>query len=151
MKTVLVILTNDEFWLSELAAPYYELAGAGFHVDLASLAGGKPAADPSDMRGESEAMRRFLDDRVACARLESTAPLANVSSEYDAYFVVGGVDLDCDVVGTMLGAAAERGKVVATACRGEAARVRLRDGTLVTEPSPQSPAAVAKLVIDAVA
>src|SRR5262245_25981457 len=100
MKTaqkVLIIVTSHAklgdtgkptgFWLEELAVPYLEFVKAGAQVDIASPLGGRPPADPKSESSDNPAVRAFLDDGAARAKLESTLRLADVSGDYDAVFV----------------------------------------------------------------
>lgn len=199
------------FWLEELAAPYYELLGAGASIDLASPLGGRPPADPKSTSSEAAVVKRFLDDPTAVAKLDATKKLADVHDDYDAYFVVGGHGVMWDLASSpelakLLGAAYDAKKVVAAVCHGPAGLVlakdaagapivagkrvagfsneeeeavgltgvvpfaletklvalggkyergpkwgsfAVRDGALVTGQNPQSSAAVAKLVVEA--
>jgi len=141
-KSVLMIVTSHDrlgesgkptgFWLEELAAPYAVFRDAGLRIDLASPGGGRPPADPKSESGEAEPVRRFLADREAMARLESTRRLADVEERYDAYFVVGGHGVMWDLASSpeaaaLLGRAHDAGKVVAAVCHGPAALVGVRD------------------------
>jgi putative intracellular protease/amidase len=141
-KSVLMIVTSHDrlgesgkptgFWLEELAAPYAVFRDAGLRIDLASPGGGRPPADPKSESGEAEPVRRFLADREAMARLESTRRLADVEERYDAYFVVGGHGVMWDLAGSpeaaaLLGRAHDAGKVVAAVCHGPAALVGVLD------------------------
>lgn len=119
------------FWLEELAAPYYELLGAGASVDLASPLGGRPPADPKSASSDAAAVKRFLADKAAMAKLEATTKLSDpsVSSrDYDAYFVVGGHGVMWDLASSpelarLLGRAVDAKKVVAAVCHGPAGLV----------------------------
>jgi len=141
-KSVLMIVTSHArlgdsekptgFWLEELAAPYGVFRDAGLAIDIASPAGGRPPADPKSEQSEEAAVRRFLDDREAMARLESTRRLADVTARYDAYFVVGGHGVMWDLatsteLASLLGRAHDAGKVIAAVCHGPAALVGVRD------------------------
>ena len=141
-KSVLMIVTSHDrlgesgkptgFWLEELAAPYAVFRDAGLRIDLASPGGGRPPANPKSESGEAEPVRRFLADREAMARLESTRRLADVEERYDAYFVVGGHGVMWDLAASpeaaaLLGRAHDAGKVVAAVCHGPAALVGVRD------------------------
>jgi putative intracellular protease/amidase len=127
--------TKTGFWLEELAAPYLEFSKEGAEIDIASPAGGKPAADPKSEGSEAPAVRAFLDDAKATAKLASTLRLSDVKTLYDAYFVVGGHGVMWDLsedptLSALLGKAYDAGKVVAAVCHGPAAlvNVRLADG-----------------------
>jgi putative intracellular protease/amidase len=132
--------TKTGFWLEELAAPYLEFEREGIELDIASPAGGNPPADPKSASDPTPAVRAFLDDAQASAKLASTLRLADVTAPYDAYFVVGGHgamwDLSQDAaLSALLARAYERGSVVAAVCHGPAAlvNVKLADGRYLVE------------------
>ncbi len=142
-KRILMIVTSHEklgntdtktgFWLEELAAPYLEFRQQGIELDLASPAGGKPPADPKSSADPTPAVRAFLDDPQASAKLANTLRLADVTAPYDAYFVVGGHGVMWDLAQdttlmTLLAQAYERGNVVAAVCHGPAALVNVKLG-----------------------
>ncbi len=141
-KKALLILTSHDrlgdtgtptgFWLEELAAPYYELLEAGFTVDLASPKGGRPPVDPKSEKSDEAVVKRFLADRDAMKKLDTTKPLLSLDASYDAYFVVGGHGVMFDLgiseeAGAFLGRAWDAGKVVAAVCHGPAALVPVKD------------------------
>ncbi len=81
------------FWLEELAAPYYVFKAAGSEITLASPRGGRPPVDPksNDPSVQTEATRRFQQDREALESLANTLPLSAVSAaDFDAIFYPGG-------------------------------------------------------------
>jgi putative intracellular protease/amidase len=140
MKNVLLIVTSHAelgntgtktgFWLEELAAPYYELVEAGFDVTIASPKGGKPPADPKSEKADAAVVKRFLADKQAMARLETTKPLASIDGKFDAYLVVGGHGVmwdlaESDDIVRLLGGAFDQGRVVAAVCHGPAAFAKL--------------------------
>lgn len=97
---ILIVLTSHDalgdtgkktdFWLEELAAPYYRFTENDIGVTLASPRGGQPPLDPKSSLPEfqTDATRRFEADRDALAQ---TMSLASVSaSDYDAVFYPGG-------------------------------------------------------------
>ena len=127
--------TKTGFWLEELAAPYYELLGAlggSATIDIASPAGGKPPADPKSESSEAAAVKRFLGDEAAMAKLAATTKLADVREDYDAYFIVGGHGVMWDLASSpelarLLGSAFDAKKVVAAVCHGPAGLVLAKD------------------------
>jgi putative intracellular protease/amidase len=139
MTRILMVLTSHDrlgdtgsktgFWLEEFAAPYYILKDAGLDVTLASPRGGQPPLDPKsdDPASQTEAMRRFKNDREAQAALARTAKLSTISPEdYDGVFYPGGHgplwDLaeDRDSI-ALIEALYAAGKPVAAVCHGPAA------------------------------
>jgi putative intracellular protease/amidase len=143
-RVLMIVTSHDElgssdtktgFWLEELAAPYYELLAGGAAIDIASPKGGRPPADPKSTSSEAVVVKRFLDDREATAKLESTRRLEDVdAAAYDAFFIVGGHGVMWDLaaspaLGAMLGRAFDAGKVVAAVCHGPAGLVNARDAS----------------------
>lgn len=100
---VLMVLTSHErladtgkktgFWLEEFAAPYYTFLDAGCDITLASPAGGQPPLDPKsdEPAAQTDATRRFKEDKDAQNKLDHTKKLAEVqASDFDAVFYPGG-------------------------------------------------------------
>lgn len=102
MKILMVLTSHDRlgetgkktgFWLEEFVAPYYVLKDAGHHITLASPKGGQPPLDPKsdEPSAQTDATRRFGNDREAQAQLASTLRLDSLSaSDFDAIFYPGG-------------------------------------------------------------
>ena len=102
MNILMVLTSHDQlgntgkktgFWLEEFAAPYYVLKDAGAKLTLASPRGGQPPLDPKSDEADSQtdATRRFKQDKVAQAELATTKKLADVSAAgFDAVFYPGG-------------------------------------------------------------
>ena len=102
MNVLMVLTSHDQlgntgkktgFWLEEFAAPYYVLKDAGAKLTLASPRGGQPPLDPKSDEADSQtdATRRFKQDKVAQAELATTKKLADVSAAgFDAVFYPGG-------------------------------------------------------------
>lgn len=83
------------FHYSELADPYYILQDHGVDVDLASIAGGEPPADPASLEKNQddipESVRRFINDDAAMAKLKSTKAIDSVQMEnYAGIYMPGG-------------------------------------------------------------
>ncbi len=126
------------FW-EEFATPYWRLRDSGFQVELASVQGGAPPADPisEPKDGEPKSVQRFLDDPEAMAALRGTASLDQVSAAgYDLVYLPGGHGAMWDLgrderVGRLVAQAYENGAVVAAVCHGPAGLLtaRLSDGT----------------------
>lgn len=102
MKILMVLTSHDQlgdtgnktgFWLEEFAAPYYIFKDAGADITLASPKGGQPPLDPKsdDPDAQTEATRRFRDDRDAQQLLANSHRLADVQAQdFDAVFYPGG-------------------------------------------------------------
>tara|TARA_R110002072_G_scaffold1130_3_gene9398 strand:+ start:2120 stop:2821 length:702 start_codon:yes stop_codon:yes gene_type:complete len=102
VKILMVLTSHSElgntgektgFWVEEFAAPYYVFLDAGAELTLASPAGGQPPIDPKSELPDfqTDATRRFDEDKTALQALASTVKLADVSeSDYDAIFYPGG-------------------------------------------------------------
>jgi len=100
---ILMVLTSHErladtgkktgFWLEEFAAPYYTFLDAGCDITLASPAGGQPPLDPKsdEPAAQTDATRRFKEDKDAQEKLNHTKKLAEVNAkDFDAVFYPGG-------------------------------------------------------------
>ncbi len=102
MKILVVLTSHDRlgdtgrktgFWLEEFAAPYYAFKDAGAKVTLASPKGGQPPLDPrsDDPAAQTEATRRFKEDKTARADLAQTEKLSSLNAaDFDAVFYAGG-------------------------------------------------------------
>jgi putative intracellular protease/amidase len=102
MKILMVLTSHDKlgdtgkktgFWLEEFAAPYYVFMDAGSEVTLASPKGGQPPLDPASdtADAQTEATKRFKNDKAAQTALAHTAVLSTVSADgFDAIFYPGG-------------------------------------------------------------
>lgn len=102
MNILMVLTSHDQlgntgkktgFWLEEFAAPYYVFKDAGARITLASPQGGQPPLDPKsdDPDAQTDATRRFRQDREAQAALADTVLLSSVShEEFDGVFYPGG-------------------------------------------------------------
>ena len=130
---------NDTgFYWEEMATPYWALVDHGLEVDIASVAGGEPPADPGSAKEENvnDDVRRFLADDTAMKALKNSVPVETLKADaYRLVFLPGGHgtmwDLSqTDAVGTLVGEAFERGAVVGAVCHGPAGLlgVTLADG-----------------------
>ena len=139
MTRVLMILTSNEtlgatgektgFFWEELANPYWTFRDAGLQVDLASVEGGQPPADPGSDDGNGKrtaAVQRFMDDSKAMEALRSTAKIDDLDTTgYDAVFLPGGHGTMWDLrqsgaVGHAVAHIYEQGGVVGAVCHGPA-------------------------------
>lgn len=127
------------FYWEEMATPYWALRDEGYEVELASVAGGAPPADPAsaDEDPRPEPVTRFMDDSEAMAALRATKAITDVdAAAYDVVFLPGGHGTMWDLAQTEhVGAAVSRawaaGAVVGAVCHGPAGLVgaTLPDGT----------------------
>ena len=137
MNVLMVLTSHDQlgttgkktgFWLEEFAAPYYVLKDGGASITLASPRGGQPPLDPKSDEADSQtdATRRFKQDKAAQAELASTKKLADVSAAgFDALFYPGGHgplwDLASDKSSiALIEAMQAAGKPVAAVCHAPA-------------------------------
>lgn len=152
MNILMVLTSHDQlgdtgkktgFWLEELAAPYYVFKDAGARITLASPKGGRPPLDPKSEEPDSQtdATRRFQEDKEAMAALADTVLLSSVShEEFDAVFYPGGHgplwDLaeDQDSL-TMIQSMHAAGKPVAAVCHapGVLRHAKLHNGRPLVE------------------
>ncbi|MGJ3264811.1 MAG: type 1 glutamine amidotransferase domain-containing protein [Salinarimonas sp.] len=140
MARILIVLTSHAtlgttgrptgFYYEELAAPYYALVDAGHTVEIASIAGGAPKADPASLDAEEakrpQAVRRLLADAAAMDALTRTAAVATIDpAAYDAVFLPGGHGTmwdfpESDALTRAISAIYARGGVVGAVCHGPA-------------------------------
>src|SRR5690348_1179791 len=147
MKVLMVLTSHDRlgntgrktgFWLEEFAAPYYVFKDAGADITLASPKGGQPPLDPKSDEPDSqtEATRRFKQDKNAQAALANTAKLSTMSDkDFDALFYPGGHGPMWDLAEdshsrALIESAYQAGKPVALVCHapGVLRHARMADG-----------------------
>ncbi|PVZ72278.1 type 1 glutamine amidotransferase domain-containing protein [Pelagibaculum spongiae] len=144
-KKVLMVLTSHDqlgssgektgFWVEEFAAPYYVLKDAGVEVVLASPAGGQPPIDPKSELADfqTDATRRFDEDKPAQAELENTVKLADIAADdFDAVFYPGGHGPLWDLTDNkdsikLIASLINNGKPVAAVCHATAAFLNVKD------------------------
>lgn len=123
-------------WLEELTTPYYAFVDAGAEVDIASIKGGPVPLDPHSLAAAGSnppSVERFLHDRSAMARLQTTAAVSQLDGHgYAAVFLPGGHGTMWDFPGntalaSLLGSMWRDGKVVAAVCHGPAGLLDVRD------------------------
>lgn len=138
MPKALFILTSHDtlgesgkptgFYWEELAAPYLILTDAGWQVELASIAGGRPPADPASAEGDAATteVRRLMADEAAMNKLAHTQRVEDVEvSGCDIVFLPGGHGTMWDLpgsraLGDLLGEAWAKGAVIGAVCHGPA-------------------------------
>jgi putative intracellular protease/amidase len=143
MTRVLIVVTSHTqlgdtgretgFYFDEMAAPYYALVDAGHTVDIASIQGGAAAHDPGSLKADvSErpaAVRRFLTDAAAMAKISNTIPVADArADQYRAVFLSGGHGTMWDfptneALAKLVGLVFDEGGIVASVCHGPAGLV----------------------------
>ena len=155
MAKVLIVLTSHTqlgdtgkptgFYFEELAVPYWAFTDAGHAVEIASIAGGPAAHDPSSLKPEPAdrpaAVQRFASDPAAMAKLAATRPVADLDpAAYDAVFLPGGHGTMWDLPGNealarVVGSVFDRGAVVGAVCHGPAGLVSAKraDGRPLVE------------------
>ena len=150
MARLLMILTSTDqmgredtptgFYWEEMAVPYWAFRDAGHTVELASIQGGQPPADPAsddDPQARPRAVKRFMEDDAAMQALRQTTPIADVdSNRYDGVFLPGGHGTMWDFhqtpqVATTVSKIHEQGGVVGAVCHGPAGLLGTKrsDGT----------------------
>lgn len=143
---ILMVLTSHErladtgkktgFWLEEFAAPYYTFLDAGCDITLASPAGGQPPLDPKsdEPAAQTDATRRFKEDKDAQEKLDHTKKLAEVqASDFDAVFYPGGHGPLWDLAVSLDSIAlienfASQNKPIAFVCHAPAALKNVKSG-----------------------
>lgn len=118
------------YWAEEFVVPHEVFIAAGFTVDLATTAGGRPTPDPMSLKPEVAGdaaghLAEYIEQHQA--EVEAARRLADVSLDgYDAIFIPGGhgpmEDLAHDPdLGRLLVEADTRGTIIAPLCHGPAA------------------------------
>lgn len=123
--------TPTGFYWEELATPYWHLRDAGYQIDIASVKGGTPPADPGSDSEDSrpQSVQRFMDDATAMETLKNTQAVDQVDATlYDAVFLPGGHGTMWDFsqstnLGNVVAKAYENGAVVGAVCHGPAGLV----------------------------
>jgi putative intracellular protease/amidase len=148
MAKVLIVLTSHTqigdtgratgFYFDEMAAPYHALADAGHSVEIASIKGGVPPHDPASVKADPAArpaaVRRFLGDPAAMAKLADTPAIAAIdASAFDAVFLPGGHGTMYDfpfsaALAEVVGRIFDQGGVIGAVCHGPAGLVAARRG-----------------------
>lgn len=132
------------FYMDEMATPYWALRDAGVTVDIASIAGGEPPADPGSMGEEGNrkaAVQRFLDSPAAMAALQHSIAIAEVDPDaYDLIFLPGGHGTmwdfrQSDDLARIVGRMFDRNAIIGAVCHGPAGLIEARaaDGTPIVQ------------------
>jgi putative intracellular protease/amidase len=152
--STLTLLDGEEhasgFWAEEFVVPYEQFIGAGYHVDVATIGGEPPTADPASVTPRTVGLTKPAGDdrddrpavahyrRVLAATPQLTAPLdtAGITREqlasYHGVYICGGhgaiEDMPHDRAMTRLVRwLLELGKPLAVVCHGQSALLPLRD------------------------
>lgn len=121
------------FHFQEMSDPYYILQEHGIEVDLASIKGGEPPADPKSEKDKAESVQRFQKDKDAMAKLQATKKIDQINiSDYAGIYLPGGHGTMWDFPDNKaLQKAIEQAwadkKVVAAVCHGPAGFVNVKD------------------------
>lgn len=124
---------KTRFHYGEMTDPYYLLQEHDVGVELASINGSEPPADPSSLKNPPESVRKFLGDNAAMAKLKSTIKIDDVNmNDYAGIYMPGGHGTMWDFpdsVGLIkaIEDAWTRDKIVAAVCHGVVAFVNAND------------------------
>lgn len=137
MKKVLLVLTSHDtlgdtgeptgYFVGEAAHPWKVFRDAGYFVDFASVAGGRPPQDGTD--DDDEVQRAYLEDEAVRASLYNTPKVSVVDpDQYDAVYLVGGHGTMWDFAGNpdlqrLVASVYDGGGVVGAVCHGPAGLV----------------------------
>lgn len=134
MKSILMVLTNHGviegtdtptgWYLPEMAHPFFKFKGAGFHIDVCSVAGGDTTCTPASIDLSDEQNKQFWETPELRALTQDTAPLSSFeAAKYACVFFVGGFGTMWDFphsadVQRMGREVYEQGGVVGAVCHG---------------------------------
>ncbi len=128
--------TLTGFHFDEVATPYYLLQEAGIKVELSSIKGGLPPADPASVNRINRErnppnVSRFLNDMEAMYKLGNTLPAGvHDIKNFSAIYLPGGHGTmwdfpDNDHLQKLLREAYQMEKPIAAVCHGPAALVNV--------------------------
>lgn len=135
---VLIVLTSHGelgdtgkatgFHYEEMTTPYLRLREAGYHVSLASIAGGKPPHDPGSLKESPEenpdSVVSFLKDETALHQLNNTPRVDDMNAAmFDGIYLPGGHGTMWDfpsspALARLVSECYRDGKPVAAVCHG---------------------------------
>jgi putative intracellular protease/amidase len=134
VHSILIIVTSFSeiapgeptgLWLEEFAVPYMEFKSKGYHINVASIEGGKAPIDPRSTPS-AEQKEAWAD---AIEALGETLSVASIkAADYDAVFMPGGHGTMFDFPSSedlhkVLRDFAQQNKVIAAMCHGPASLV----------------------------
>lgn len=122
---------------SEMTAPYYEFAGAGMDVDIASIQGGQVPIDPLSFLPQivSKYDQQYLRDKVFLGKTANSLKIDDVDfTQYDVIFLAGGwgaaYDLGySEVLGQKITAAYQAGIPLGAVCHGSLGFLKAKDAS----------------------
>ena len=128
------------FYYDEMAAPYFAIRDLGWHITLASIAGGPGLPDPKTIVEPSKRppnVARFMNDQEAMEQLETTLLASEVDgSDYHCVFLPGGHgamwDFDHATVGQIVTDAWASGAIISAVCHGPSGLLQAKE----TDDSP---------------
>ncbi|MCT1616662.1 type 1 glutamine amidotransferase domain-containing protein [Kocuria indica] len=143
MKKILLVLTSQDtlgdtgeatgYNVAEASHPWKVFRDAGYFVDFASIAGGRPPRD--EVQEDDPVQVEFTQDETVKASLYNTPRVSVVDpSQYDAVYLVGGHGTMWDFTGDadlqkLIASVYDSGGVVGAVCHGPSGLVDVELGT----------------------
>ena len=144
-QSILIVVTSHQelgktgkltgYYLPEVSHPFHEFEQAGYHVDIASIQGGKAPMDEKSRDLSDPINREFLEKHSA--KLDNTLELGKIDpNQYQAILFAGGHGTmwdfpEAESVKSVVSEIYQNGGVVSALCHGPAAliNIKLRDGS----------------------